>query len=197
MIKDIIISQLKTIPDERGEIMHMLKASDPNFSKFGEIYFATAYPGVIKGWHLHKTQEQNYCVIKGMIKLVIYDPRKNSSTFNKIQEIFLGEKSSIGANSWVMSSENMEIRIGDRCALAPNVTILTQNFFSNQNLKMERLHDYKNIIIGNDTWIGANTFIKQGVRIGNNCVVEANSVVKEDLEDFTIYNNFEIRKIKL
>ena len=85
-------TKLKIIPDERGEIMHMLKSSDGHFSKFGEIYFATAYPGVIKGWHLHKTQEQNYCVLKGMIKLVIYDPRKDSPTYNKVQEIFLGEK---------------------------------------------------------------------------------------------------------
>ena len=53
MIKDIIIKKLNIIPDERGEIMHMLKSSDSNFSKFGEIYFATAYPGVVKGWHLH------------------------------------------------------------------------------------------------------------------------------------------------
>ena len=92
MIKDIIITKLKKIPDERGEIMHMLKSSDPTFSKFGEIYFATAYPGVIKGWHLHKTQEQNYCVVSGMIKLVIYDGRKNSETFGKVQEIFMGDE---------------------------------------------------------------------------------------------------------
>mgnify|MGYP001158330854 FL=1 len=92
MIKGIIINKLKIIPDERGEIMHMIKKSDENFSKFGEIYFATAYPGVVKGWHLHKTQEQNYCVIKGMIKLVIYDPREDSPTFKEVQEIFLGEK---------------------------------------------------------------------------------------------------------
>ena len=44
MIKDIIIKKLNIIPDERGEIMHMLKSSDSNFSKFGEIYFATATP---------------------------------------------------------------------------------------------------------------------------------------------------------
>ena len=37
MIKDIIITKLKIIPDERGEIMHMLKSSDSHFSKFGEI----------------------------------------------------------------------------------------------------------------------------------------------------------------
>ena len=91
MIKDIIIKKLNIIPDERGEIMHMLKSSDTNFSKFGEIYFATAYPGVVKGWHLHKTQEQNYCVIKGMIKLVIMILVK-TLTYKKFKKYFLERK---------------------------------------------------------------------------------------------------------
>ena len=29
----------------------MLKSTDTNFENFGEIYFSTAYPGVVKGWH--------------------------------------------------------------------------------------------------------------------------------------------------
>ena len=60
MIEGVIVNNLKRIPDERGTIMHMIKVSDQIFTKFGEIYFATAYPGVVKGWHLHKKQEQNY-----------------------------------------------------------------------------------------------------------------------------------------
>ncbi len=33
--------------------MHMLKRTDPHFIEFGEIYFSTVYPGVVKGWHRH------------------------------------------------------------------------------------------------------------------------------------------------
>jgi len=107
MIEGVQIKELKKIADERGSIMHMMKADDKMFTKFGEIYFATAYPGVIKGWHIHKKQEQNYAVIKGMIKLVIYDIRKNSKTHGKLEEIFMGDldyklvKIPIGvANGW-------------------------------------------------------------------------------------------------
>jgi dTDP-4-dehydrorhamnose 3,5-epimerase len=107
MIEGVQIKELKKIADERGSIMHMMKADDKMFTKFGEIYFATAYPGVIKGWHIHKKQEQNYAVIKGMIKLVIYDIRKNSITHGKLEEIFMGDldyklvKIPIGvANGW-------------------------------------------------------------------------------------------------
>ena len=40
MIKDLIITPLRKIPDERGSIMHMLRSDAPHFVKFGEIYFS-------------------------------------------------------------------------------------------------------------------------------------------------------------
>jgi len=90
MIDGVLIKPLKKIPDERGTIMHMMRNDDPNFEKFGEIYFSTVYPGVIKGWHIHKEMTLNYTVIYGMIKLVLYDEREGSPTKGEIQEIFLG-----------------------------------------------------------------------------------------------------------
>lgn len=92
MIKDLIITKLKKIPDERGAIYHMLRRDDQHFKEFGEIYFSIAYPGVIKGWHEHTKQIQNYCVVDGMIKLVMYDNRKKSISYQKLQELFLGEE---------------------------------------------------------------------------------------------------------
>ena len=71
--------------------MHMLRSDDEIFKKFGEIYFSTCYPGVIKGWHEHKEQIQNYTVIQGMIKLVLFDNRQNSSTYKNLLEIFIGD----------------------------------------------------------------------------------------------------------
>lgn len=91
MIEGVKIIPLKQIPDERGKIMHMLKCTDPYFDKFGEIYFSVAYPGVIKGWHLHTKQTQFYAVISGMIKLVLFDERKDSPTKGELMEIFTGE----------------------------------------------------------------------------------------------------------
>ncbi|MHA1132352.1 MAG: dTDP-4-dehydrorhamnose 3,5-epimerase family protein [Candidatus Helarchaeota archaeon] len=90
MIKDVIIKPLKQIPDERGKIMHMLRADDPLFDKFGEIYFSVTYPNVIKGWHVHKTMTLHYAVIVGRIKLVLYDMRENSPTYKELMEIFTG-----------------------------------------------------------------------------------------------------------
>ncbi len=69
----------------------MLRSDAPHFEQFGEIYFSTAFPGVIKGWHEHRKQVQNYAVIQGMIKLVLYDNRGDSPTYKELMEIFTGE----------------------------------------------------------------------------------------------------------
>lgn len=90
MINGVQIIPLKRIPDERGTIMHMLRATDPHFQQFGEIYFSTIYKDVIKGWHLHREMTLNYACIHGRIKLVLFDDREDSSTRGELMEIFLG-----------------------------------------------------------------------------------------------------------
>ena len=67
-----VINKLKQIPDERGAIYHMLRRDNSHFIEFGEIYFSIAFPGKIKGWHEHTKQIQNYAVIYGKIKLVLF-----------------------------------------------------------------------------------------------------------------------------
>jgi dTDP-4-dehydrorhamnose 3,5-epimerase len=91
MIEGVLIKPLKQIPDERGKIMHMLRADDSHFEKFGEIYFSVVYPDVIKGWHLHTKMTLNYAVVSGMIKLVLYDAREESLTKGELQELYIGE----------------------------------------------------------------------------------------------------------
>ncbi len=92
MIDGVLIKPLKKFSDERGCVMHMLKNTDAEFEKFGEIYFSIVYPGVIKGWHVHKEMTLNYAVIKGDIKLVLFDGREGSPTKGELQQIFVGEK---------------------------------------------------------------------------------------------------------
>ena len=89
MIEGVKISELKVISDKRGKIMHMKRTDSPVFKKFGEIYFSTIYKNIIKGWHLHLTSTLNYACIKGKVKLVLFDDRKNSKSKNQYQEIIL------------------------------------------------------------------------------------------------------------
>jgi dTDP-4-dehydrorhamnose 3,5-epimerase len=91
MIDGVKIVPLRQIADERGKIMHMLKATDPHFAGFGEIYFSCAWPGTIKAWHIHQRMTVNNAVLAGRAKLVMYDLRAGSPTLGVLQEVFFGE----------------------------------------------------------------------------------------------------------
>lgn len=91
MIDGVKLTPLRQILDERGKIMHMLRADAPHFQGFGEIYFSTVFPGAIKGWHIHREMTLNYAVPHGHIKLVLFDERDDSPTKGELMEIFLGQ----------------------------------------------------------------------------------------------------------
>ena len=91
-IKDVTISKLKIIEDERGKAMHMMRNDSKVFQSFGEIYFSTIYKDVIKAWHLHKEATLNYACVSGEVKLVLYDDRTESDSRGIYEEIFLTRK---------------------------------------------------------------------------------------------------------
>ena len=91
MIAGVEIFPLRRIQDERGFVMHMLRADDPHFEQFGEIYFSIIYPGIIKGWHVHSRMTINYAVVQGNIKLALFDGRPDSTTHGDVQEIVFGQ----------------------------------------------------------------------------------------------------------
>ena len=95
IIEGVRIKQLKVIPDERGRLMEALRDDDDLFIKFGQAYLTTAYPGVVKAWHYHKKQIDNFVCVTGMIKLVLYDNRENSSTKGDVNELFMGYNNAI------------------------------------------------------------------------------------------------------
>lgn len=144
MIKGVLIKPLKVIADERGMILHMLRGDDKEFHRFGEIYFSCVYPGVVKGWHLHTKMTLNYAVISGMIKLVLYDQRKNSSTHGQLVEIFTGEKNyeliTIPPGIW-----NGFKGIGTQMAIVANCTDIPHDPH-----EIKRMNPLKNKLINYD-----------------------------------------------
>jgi dTDP-4-dehydrorhamnose 3,5-epimerase len=54
VIAGVILKSLRLLPDERGRLMEILRNDDDIFSKFGQVYITTTYPGVVKAWHCHK-----------------------------------------------------------------------------------------------------------------------------------------------
>jgi len=89
MIKGVKVKKLKVIPDERGRLMEILRSDDRAFKKFGQVYMTTAKPGVVKAWHCHKKQADNFTCVHGRMRLALYDGRKGSPTFGEVNEFVI------------------------------------------------------------------------------------------------------------
>ncbi len=95
MIQGVEIKQLARHADERGFLMELLRSDDSIFTKFGQCYVSMNYPGVIRAWHWHKKQDDFFVVMKGMIKVGLYDMREGSPTRGEVGEFYLGENNNI------------------------------------------------------------------------------------------------------
>lgn len=91
LIEGAHVTNLRLIPDARGRLMELMRSDDPQFIKFGQVYMTTVYPGVVKGWHFHQKQTDNFTCVSGTIKLVLFDRREGSPTKGVVNEFFLGE----------------------------------------------------------------------------------------------------------
>ena len=90
LIAGVHVKSLKVIADERGRLFEVLRNDEELGKRFGQVYCTTVNFGVVKGWHLHKRQIDNFVCVAGMIKLVLYDGRADSPTHRQVNEFFLG-----------------------------------------------------------------------------------------------------------
>jgi maltose O-acetyltransferase len=95
--------------------------------------------------------------------------------------IILGDNSYIGHGSHVQSSKGYEVRIGKNCAISYYVMMYTQNRVTDQDFRKSTTSHCGNIRIGDSCWVGVHTYINQGVNIGDDAVIGANSVVTRDI----------------
>ncbi len=91
LIKEVAIKQLKYHCDERGRLVEILRRDEAFFQGFGQVYMTTVGFGVVKAWHYHRLQTDHFFVLKGMLKLVLYDDREASESYGRVNEIFLGD----------------------------------------------------------------------------------------------------------
>lgn len=92
MIGGVVIKKLVTHSDDRGYFREIIRITDDFFSKgFGQWSVSQMYQGVIKAWHIHKKQVDWWYVHSGVIKVALYDTRKDSSTYKEIMEMLMGD----------------------------------------------------------------------------------------------------------
>lgn len=83
----------------------------------------------------------------------------------------------IGYNNFIQAGGGLTI--GSNFLSGPYAKIWTQNhrFDSIYDNILEQGYEYRPIVIGDDVWIGAATFIMPGVVLADKMVIAANSVV--------------------
>ncbi len=84
------VHPLRRIIDPRGVVLHMLRATDPYFEGFGEIYFSGVNPGAVKGWRRHRAATSALAVPMGLVRFVFYDDRPTSASFGLVEEMEVG-----------------------------------------------------------------------------------------------------------
>lgn len=94
--------------------------------------------------------------------------------------------SDVYANSNLTMVDDGNIYVGDKVMFGPNVTVATANHPIEPELRAKGLQYNKDVHIGENVWIGANTVIVPGVRIGKNTVIGAGSVVTKDIPDSVV-----------
>lgn len=100
-------------------------------------------------------------------------------------ECMIGCDCFINSNSLIVCHES--IKIGDCCQISPNVQIYDHDHdFRDEKGIRSKKYKCSPVIIGKNVWIGADSVILRGTRIGNNCTIGAGSIIKGIIPDNSV-----------
>jgi acetyltransferase-like isoleucine patch superfamily enzyme len=112
-------------------------------------------------------------------------------------QVTIGDDTFIGHDVLITGGES-RIEIGRFVDIGPRVCIV----MGTHRIDMYGPHsagagDSKDVVIEDGVWIGANSTILGGVRLGRKCVIGAGSVVTRDIPPFTIAFGVPCRAVKV
>lgn len=94
--------------------------------------------------------------------------------------IVIGHEVSIAGGVSLQASSQGHITVGDRCAVAAYVRIVTATH-NPDVLPVTAVGINKSVTIGDDVWIGTGAIILPGVRVGDGAIIAAGAVVAKDV----------------
>ena len=95
-----ILTPLKKIYNQKGDIFHAMKKNDNGFDGFGEAYFSTINKGSVKGWKKHTKMTLNIIVPIGTIKFAVYN-EINGEFFSVVLSIENYQRLTIKSGYWL------------------------------------------------------------------------------------------------
>jgi maltose O-acetyltransferase len=111
--------------------------------------------------------------------------------FFRLTNVEIGDGVILNPNLIISDGYQRLLKIGNRAALGPNVTIICESTPDNSLLKYNEyvtnvLVCAQPVVIEDDVWVGANVVILPGVTIGRGAIIGAGSVVPQDVPPNTI-----------
>jgi acetyltransferase-like isoleucine patch superfamily enzyme len=102
-------------------------------------------------------------------------------TFERGAKIIIGDN--VGLNGTSITARSKAITIGDGTIIAPNVIIVDSDFHAqwppDNRLVNPGFESDEDVIIGENVWIGMNSIILKGAKIGDNSIIGAGSIVTD------------------
>ena len=111
------------------------------------------------------------------------------------EQIYIGENVSIAPGVRLSSSSRGTITIGDRCAIASCVHIVTPTHDPNV-LPVSSVGINRSVTIGHDVWIGTGATILPGVTVHDGAMIAAGAVVTKDVPPDCMVGGVPARLIK-
>lgn len=117
------------------------------------------------------------------------------------QYTIIGHKS-YDNNAIVYRWSNNQLKIGKYCSISYGVKFViddgshTFNIISNYPFRTNQVGSKAGIEIGNDVWIGLDTTVLNGVKIGDGVTVAAGSVVISDIPPYCVVAGVPAKVVK-
>jgi len=92
MITGVQFKELITHTDQRGFFREVLRNNDNIMvDGFAQLSHSLMYNGVIKAWHWHRKQTDLWYVPIGVLRVGLYDRRKDSITYGESMDFLMGD----------------------------------------------------------------------------------------------------------
>lgn len=107
----------------------------------------------------------------------------------------IGDRSGIGMNSRIAGP----ITIGKYVNMGPECIIFTNNHRHDRTditMQSQGFTEPKEVVIGDDVWIGSRVIIMPGVHIGNGSIIGAGAVVTHNIPPYSIAGGAPARVMK-
>jgi acetyltransferase-like isoleucine patch superfamily enzyme len=106
-----------------------------------------------------------------------------TASIRNAQNVYVGNNSHINLHCCVWAGVSSRIRIGENLLMGPGVMMFAGNHGIGRNTAMTfQPRVEKEIVIGNDVWLGAGVVVTGGVQIADGVVIAAGAVVTKSVE---------------